>query len=98
MQVSVNMKAARRLWEEFKRDNMLQMCRGMILHQLMKNGISLEKNKTEYEPSYEIQDTMDMYWHTFVQDALDSAMCLGFVVVASSVCLLRSVIVPSNYL
>ena len=82
MQVSVNMKAARRLWEEFKRDNMLQMCRGMILHQLMKNGISLEKNKNEYEPSYEIQDTMDMYWHAFVQDALDSAMCLGFVVVA----------------
>ena len=82
MQTAVNMTAARRLWDEYKRDNILHMCRGMILHQIMKNGIAFEKNNALFEPSHEIKDTVDEYWHTFVQDALDSALCLGFVVVS----------------
>ena len=81
MHVSVNMKAACSLWNDYKRDNLLNMCRDMLLHQLTKNGISFEKNKKAFQPSVDIQDAFDEYWNTFVYDALDSALCLGFVVV-----------------
>tara|TARA_Y100001958_G_scaffold106429_1_gene74480 strand:- start:102 stop:1394 length:1293 start_codon:yes stop_codon:yes gene_type:complete len=81
MQVAINMRVACALWSDYKRDNLLNMCRGMILHQLLKNGITFERNKKDFEPSVDIQDAFDEYWHSFVQDALDSAICLGFVVV-----------------
>tara|TARA_B100000683_G_scaffold202368_1_gene195749 strand:- start:830 stop:2086 length:1257 start_codon:yes stop_codon:yes gene_type:complete len=81
MQTSVNMVAARTLWNEYKRDNILNMCSSMILHQLLKNGIVLQKNNNEITPSPEIKDTFDEYWHTFIHDVLHSAICLGFVVV-----------------
>lgn len=81
MQTSVNMVAARSLWNEYKRDNILNMCSSMILHQLLKNGIVLQKNNNEITPSPEIKDTFDEYWHTFINDVLHSAICLGFVVV-----------------
>ena len=81
MQVAINMKAACGLWGDYRRDNLLNMCRDMILHQLMKNGISFQKNQKDFEPAIEIQDAFDEYWDTFVCDALDSALCLGFVVV-----------------
>ena len=75
------MQAACRMWGDYMRDNLLHMCRNMIFHHLMKNGIEFEKNKKGFEPSIEISDTFSEYWETFVKDALDSALCLGFVVV-----------------
>ena len=75
------MQAACRMWGDYMRDNLLHMCRNMIFHHLMKNGIQFEKNKKGFEPSIEISDTFSEYWETFVKDALDSALCLGFVVV-----------------
>jgi hypothetical protein len=47
----------------------------------MKNGIQFEKNKKIYEPPIDIADAFLEHWETFVKDALDSALCLGFVVV-----------------
>jgi len=81
MQYSVNMLAARRLWDEYKRENILNMCTNMIYNQLMKNSIVLEKNNTEIKLSPEIKDTFKEYWDLFVHDALQSAICLGFVIV-----------------
>ena len=75
------MQAACRMWGDYMRDNLLHMCRNMIFHHLMKNGIQFEKNKKVFEPPIEISDTFSEYWETFVKDALDSALCLGFVVV-----------------
>lgn len=63
------------------RDNLLHMCRDMIFHHLMKNGIQFEKNKKVFEPPIEVADAFAEYWEIFVKDALDSALCLGFVVV-----------------
>lgn len=76
------MKAACRMWGDYMRDNLLYMCRNMIFHQLMKNGIQFEKNKKVFEPPIEIADAFREHWETFVKDALDSALCLGFVVVS----------------
>lgn len=76
------MQAACRMWGDYMRDNLLHMCRNMIFHHLMKNGIQFEKNKKVFEPPIEISDTFSEYWETFVKDALDSALCLGFVVVS----------------
>lgn len=82
METHVNMKAACRMWGDYMRDNLLYMCRNMILHHLMKNGIQFEKNKKVYEPPIDIADAFREHWETFVKDALDSALCLGFVVVS----------------
>lgn len=75
------MKYARRIFDEFHRENLLVMCKDMVLHQILKNGIQFEKNKKIYEPPLEIADAFEEYWQPFVKDALVSAMCLGFVVV-----------------
>ena len=75
------MKYARRIFDEFHRENLLVMCKDMVLHQILKNGIQFEKNKKIYEPPLEIADAFEEYWEPFVKDALVSAMCLGFVVV-----------------
>lgn len=82
METHINMKAACRMWGDYMRDNLLYMCRNMIFHQLMKNGIQFEKNKKVFEPPIEIADAFREHWETFVKDALDSALCLGFVVVS----------------
>lgn len=82
METHINMKAACRMWGDYMRDNLLHMCRNMILHHLMKNGIQFEKNKKVFEPSIDIADAFHEHWETFVKDALDSALCLGFVVVS----------------
>lgn len=81
METHVNMVFARKLWDDYMRDNLLNMCRNMILHHLMKNGLQFEKNKKIYEPSLEIADAFEQFWEPFIQDALDSALCLGFIVV-----------------
>ena len=75
------MMFARKLWDEYMRDNLLNMCRNMILHHLMKNGLQFQKNKKIYEPPLEIADAFEEHWEPFIQDALDSALCLGFIVV-----------------
>ena len=80
-EVHINMKYARRIFDEFHRENLLVMCKDMVLHQILKNGIQFEKNKKIYEPPLEIADAFEEYWEPFVKDALVSAMCLGFVVV-----------------
>lgn len=82
METHVNMKAARRMWGDYMRDNLLHMCRDMIFHHLMKNGIQFEKNKKTFDPPIEIEDAFNEHWEIFVKDALDSAFCLGFVVVS----------------
>lgn len=81
MHVSVNMKLAVGLWGDYMRNSLLSMCRNMILYHLMKNGIQFEKNNKIIEPPVDIQDAFKEYWEPFVQDALDSALCLGFLVV-----------------
>lgn len=81
METHVNMMFARKLWDEYMRDNLLNMCRNMILHHLMKNGLQFQKNKKIYEPPLEIADAFEEHWEPFIQDALDSALCLGFIVV-----------------
>ena len=75
------MMAACRMWADYMRNNLLNMCKNMIYHHLMKNGIQFEKNKKTFEPPIEVSDAFHEYWEKFVEDALDSALCLGFVVV-----------------
>ena len=82
METHINMTAACRMWADYMRDNLLHMCRDMIYHHLMKNGIQFEKNKKVFEPPIEVADAFSEYWEIFVKDALDSALCLGFVVVS----------------
>lgn len=72
---------ARKLWDDYMRDNLLCMCKNMILHHLLKNGIQFQKNKKIYEPPLEISDAFEEYWEPFIHEALDSALCLGLVVV-----------------
>jgi hypothetical protein len=81
METHINMKAACRMWADYMRENLLHMCRDMIYHHLMKNSIQFEKNKKVFEPPIEVADAFSEYWEIFVKDALDSALCLGFVVV-----------------
>lgn len=75
---------ARKLWDDYMRDNLLCMCKNMILHHLLKNGIQFQKNKKIYEPPLEISDAFEEYWEPFIHEALDSALCLGLVVVKMS--------------
>lgn len=81
METHVNMAFATKLWEDYMRDNLLCMCKDMIIHHLLKNGIQFQKNRKIFEPPLEIADAFEEHWETFVQEALDSALCLGVVVV-----------------
>lgn len=80
-EVHVDMQYARRIFDEFHRENLLIMCKDMVLFQILKNGIQFEKNKKVYEPPLEVADAFEQHWEPFVKDALVSALCMGFVVV-----------------
>ena len=80
-EVHVDMRFARRIFDEFHRENLLIMCKDMILFQILKNGIQFEKNKKVFDPPLEVKDAFEEHWEPFVKDALVSALCLGFVVV-----------------
>ena len=75
------MRFARRIFDEFHRENLLIMCKDMVLFQILKNGIQFEKNKKVFDPPLEVKDAFEEHWEPFVKDALVSALCLGFVVV-----------------
>lgn len=80
-EVHVDMAYARRIFDEFHRENILIMCKDMILFQILKNGIQFEKNKKVFEPPIEVKDAFEEHWEPFIRDALVSALCMGFVVV-----------------
>jgi len=80
-EVHIDMAYARRIFEEFHRENLLVMCKDLILFQILKNGIQFEKNKKVFEPPIDVKDAFEEHWESFVKDALTSALCLGFVVV-----------------
>ena len=81
METHVNMLFARRLWDDYMRDNLLCMCKNMIIHHLLKNGIQFEKNRKLFDPPLDVADAFEEYWEPFIHEALDSALCLGVVVV-----------------
>ena len=81
METHVNMMFARNLWDEYMRDNLLGMCKNMISHHLLKNGIQFEKNRKIFQPALEVTDAFEEYWEPFISEALDSALCLGLVVI-----------------
>ena len=81
MDVHIDMTYARKIFEEFHRENILMMCANQIVHNILKNGISFEKNKKIFEPPIEVRDAFEEFWEPFIKEALVSALCLGFVVV-----------------
>jgi len=81
MEVHVDMQFARKLWNEYSRDNLLAMCKNMIQYHILKNGIQFEKNRKIFEPPIEIADVFEEHWESFIKEAIDSALILGFVVV-----------------
>ncbi len=81
METHLNMMFARKLWDDYARDNLLCMCKNMIIHHLLKNGVQFQRNKKIFEPALDISDAFEEYWEPFISDALDSALCLGLVVV-----------------
>ena len=81
MEVHVDMPYARKIFDEYHRENLLTMCGSMIQHHILKNGLKFEKNQREFEPPIEIKDAFEEHWESFIKDALVSALCLGFVVV-----------------
>jgi penicillin-binding protein-related factor A (putative recombinase) len=57
----------------------IQMCRNMIRQHLFSNGIEY-KGKSNQTVQQFSQKIMEDYWLPFCEDALDSAICYGFVV------------------
>ena len=57
----------------------IQMCRNTIKQHLFSNGIQY-KGKDGQNKQLLSQQLMEDYWLPFCEDALDSAMCYGFVV------------------
>jgi hypothetical protein len=82
MQVSVNMNMCTRLWADYKRESMLNMCKRLIGYHLFKNGVQFEKNKKIIQPPPQVLDVFDKHWMVFAEDTLDSLLCLGFAVVS----------------
>ncbi len=57
----------------------IQMCRNMIRQHLFSNGIDF-KGKSNQQKQLFSQQIMEDYWLPFCEDALDNALCYGFVV------------------
>lgn len=81
MNIDVNMRIANRLWADFCQSKLCNMASSMICNQVLKNGISFEKNSRIFTPSIDIEDAFQEYWHNFVQKAIKHIMCFGFAVV-----------------
>ena len=58
----------------------MRMCRSIIRQYLFSNGIEFKMGKAR-GIRLNIQDMMDDYWLPCCEDALDSALVLGFVVI-----------------
>ena len=57
----------------------IQMCRNMIRQHLFSNGIDF-KGKSNQQKQLFSQQIMEDFWLPFCEDALDNALCYGFVV------------------
>jgi hypothetical protein len=69
------------LWNDYNRSSIFFMCRQMITHKLLMNGIDFEKNKKSFTPSLEIQDAVNEYWFLFVESFVDQVIAFGFALV-----------------
>ena len=65
------------IWKYFNAIPTIQMCRNVIRQQLFSNGIDFNKKKRSRDTT--MQQIMDDYWLPFCEDALDAALCYGFV-------------------
>lgn len=57
----------------------IQMCRNMIRQNLFSNGIDFKGKNGQTRQTFS-QQVMEDFWLPFCEDALDSALCYGFVV------------------
>ncbi len=77
-EVKMSMEEMELIWKYFKSVPTIQMCRNVIRQQLFANGIDFNK-KSRGKDSM-MQQIMDDFWLPFCEDALDMALCYGFVV------------------
>ena len=71
-----------RLWSIFYGDPTVRMCRRIIRQSLFANGIQFKLGKARgIKADSNIQDMMDDYWLPCCEDAFDSILVLGFVVI-----------------
>jgi hypothetical protein len=77
-EVKMSMEEMELIWKYFKSVPTIQMCRNVIRQQLFANGIDFNKKSRGKDTM--MQQIMDDYWLPFCEDALDMALCYGFVV------------------
>ena len=77
-EVKMSMEEMELIWKYFKSVPTIQMCRNVIRQQLFANGIDFNK-KSRGKDSM-MQQLMDDFWLPFCEDALDMALCYGFVI------------------
>ena len=57
------------------------MCRQMISHKLLANGITFTKNNKTFVPPLAVQDAIQEYWYLFVETFIDQVTAFGFAMV-----------------
>ena len=78
---SIPRAAMLELWNDYNRSSIFFMCRQMITHKLLINGIDFEKNGKPFTPSLEIQDAVNEYWYLFIESFVDQVIAFGFALV-----------------
>lgn len=72
------------LWNKYNSEPTFQMCKQLIAHKLLENGISFKKNNRSFVPSLQIQDSINEYWNIFIQGFIDQVFAFGFAMVVIS--------------
>lgn len=69
------------MWNDYNNASIFFMCRQMISHRLLSNGINFTKNSKTFVPPLAVQDAIQEYWHLFVETFIDQVTAFGFAMV-----------------
>lgn len=69
------------MWNDYNNASIFFMCRQMISHKLLANGIEFTKNNKNFVPPLAVQDAVQEYWYLFVETFIDQVTAFGFAMV-----------------
>ena len=75
---TIDANEANQIYQLYRRDPVVFMCRQLIVSLILSNGITVEQNKSRHEMTPEFKRMFDLHWIPFTRDLLDAFFMFGF--------------------
>jgi len=75
---TIDADEANQIYQLYRRDPVVFMCRQLIVSLILSNGITVEQNNSKREMREEFKRTFELYWVPFTRDMMDAFFMFGF--------------------